>query len=54
MSFSTSTSLVAASVAMVEVLFAIEEEFDRTLPYEAEEAPATLGEFLTLIEARLS
>ncbi|MCW1917757.1 acyl carrier protein [Rhodobacter sp. KR11] len=42
------------SVAMVEALFAIEEAFDRALPYEAEQAPATLGDFLTLIEARLS
>jgi acyl carrier protein len=41
------------SVALVEVLFAIEEEWDRPLPYEAEEAPATLGAFLDVVEARL-
>jgi len=42
------------SVAMVEVLFAIEEAFDRPLPYDAETAPVTLGDFLTAVEARLS
>lgn len=42
------------SVAMVEVLFAIEEEWGRPLPLDAETAPATLGEFLTMIEARLT
>ncbi len=42
------------SVAMVEVLFAIEEEWDRPLPYDAEAAPATLGDFLSVVEARLS
>ncbi|NBZ87955.1 acyl carrier protein [Stagnihabitans tardus] len=42
------------SVAMVEVLFAIEEEWDRPLPYDAEAAPVTLGDFLTAVEARLT
>lgn len=41
------------SVAMVEALFKIEEAFDRPLPYEAEEAPATLGDFVAVVEAHL-
>lgn len=42
------------SVAMVEVIFAIEEAFDQPLALDAETAPPTLADFLAAIEARLS
>ena len=44
--------LVADSLATVELVMALEEEFDIEIPYEADEGIATVGDSVKFIEEK--